>query len=202
MKTLVLFVTMMALGSQVFAAATLRVPFILANDSNGKTAPVAKLNKQLVQAGLPTLPEYIEIKSSDNGRALIAAAREKLDQALISLGEDPEEIRFEGGDVPTAVDLPGAKTCYIGNAMEVIAIAESLTDSLYSEQFTPHALKYKSVVISLHDAIDLKDPSTVEWLEQSSLWKNWKGNNENLLIMSSVSDSGDDLQESLIPTCL
>ena len=35
----------------------------------------------------------------------------------------------------------------------------------------------------------------------SKLWKNWKADNESILILSSVGDGGDDVQASLIPIC-
>ncbi|MNT19407.1 hypothetical protein D3C72_1546670 [compost metagenome] len=200
-KTVLALMTIL-FSSQVFAAATLRIPFILVDDNTGRTAPVRLLNVKLAAAGLKTLPEFIVISTNDNGIKKIEAAQEQLAKAISALGEDPEMIRLEGGEVPTAADIKQFSTCYTGNPEEVNDIAQGLTDILYSEQMTMHAMKYKNQVLSLSEGTEMDDPDTQEFFNEGSpLWKNWKGQNEDLLILSSTSDSGDDVQESLIPRC-
>lgn len=202
MKKFVFALTTLLFSTQVFAAATLRVPFMLGDDNTGKTIPVAALNAKLAAAGKATLPEFIDISSKENGYNKINAAKAKLASALKSLGEDPEVIRLDGGYYPTSADVNQNITCYKGNALEVADIAQNLTDVLYSEQMVQIAMKYKNKTVGLQEGTELDDGDTQDWLnENSELWKNWSGQGEDLLILSSIGDGGDDVQESLIKRC-
>lgn len=202
MKKFVYALTTILFSTQVYAAATLHIPFMIVNDSNGKTASVAALNAKLAAAGKATLPEAIEISSRENGPKKIEAAKAKLAAALTSLGVDSDEIRLYGGYYPTSADDGQNITCYRGKARDVVDIAQELTDVLYSEQMIMMAMKYKSEALSLQEGTELDDQDTADFLNNGSeLWKNWKGQNEDLLILSSVGDGGDDVQESLIKRC-
>jgi hypothetical protein len=58
--------------------------------------------------------------------------------------------------------------------------------------------KYKNTT----EFSDSDDEDTQEFLNDGSkIWKNWKGQNESLLILSAIGDGGDDVQESLIKKC-
>lgn len=201
MKKFVFALTIVLFSTQVFAAATLRVPFMLADDNNGKTIPVAALNAKLAAAGKATLPEYIDISTNENGFNKITAAKDQLSNALKSLGANAKDIRLYGGYYPTSADTQQNVTCYKGNALEVARIAAKLADVFYSDQMTQFAMKYKSQTISLQDDIQLDDQDTQDFLSQSELWKNWSGQGEDLLILQSIGDGGDDVQESLIKLC-
>lgn len=202
MKQLGVLIATLLLSFQVFAAATLRVPVVLVDDSNGTTAPVTELNAKLTQAGLPNLPLFVDISTRSNGYKMIETLDKKIKNSLIALGEDGDSLRLHGGYVPTNADLAGHETCYKGDATQVYQILSTLTDILYSEQMTMHVMAYKNEKISVEEGTELDDPDTEEYFaSKSSLWKNWQGDSEDLLILSSIGDDGTDIQESLIKRC-
>lgn len=201
MKKIGLLVSTMLLSTQVFAAATLRIPVMIINDENEKIVPAAVFNAKLAAAGLKPLPEYITVSTGEKGYKKIEVLSAQVDKAVTALGGDPNGIRLEGGFTPGDVDTKEYYTCYTGNPLEVPSIVETLTDALYSDQLSMHAMKYKNVTKALYYQIDLEDADTKAFFSESEKWKNWKGQNEDILILSSTSDGGDDLQESLIQRC-
>lgn len=201
MNKFVFALTTVLFSTQVFAAATLHIPVILVDDSNGKMATVKALNAKLAAAGQPTLPEYFDVSTGDNGHKKVKEIQAKVDKALQALGLSTDEIRLEGGYVPTSADIKPNVTCYTGNPAEVSDIVGGLTDIFYSDQLNMFAEKYKNTVTALDGNMDLNDQDTQDFLSESALWKNWTGQGEDLLILSSISDGGDDVQESLIKYC-
>lgn len=202
MKKFVYALTTILFSTQVFAAATLHIPVILVDDSNGKASTVKALNAKLSAAGQATVPEYFDVSTGEDGHKKVAEVQAKIDVALKSLGIATDEIRLEGGYVPTDADIKPNVTCYRGNPAEVADIVGSLTDIFYSDQLNMFAQKYKNTTTVLDSNMDLEDQATADFLSGGSkLWKNWKGQNEDLLILSSVTDGGDDVQESLIKRC-
>lgn len=198
MNKLVLALTTVLISGQVFAAATLRVPIQLEDD--GPT--LAQANSALKAKGLELIPAYLEISSSEDGYKKMKAFQDKVAAEFNQLGSDYQNTMIDGGLVPAQNDQGASETCYTGNALEVPDIVGSLTDIFYSDQLTMFALKYKNTAKSLSDNLDLNDPEMQKQLNQSSsLWKNWSGKNDDLLILSSVGDDGDDTQESLIHKC-
>ncbi|WP_413290672.1 hypothetical protein [Bdellovibrio sp. HCB337] len=199
MKKLGLLVSTMLLSTQVFAAATLRIPVMIVDDNTNTITPVATLNLKLAASGFKTLPEYVTISTSDDGYKKIQNVEDQLAKAVTALGGDPEVIRLEGGDVPTGADTKQNYTCYTGNPLEIPDVIGKLTDVLYTEQLTMHVLKYKKTTKAIYDQVDLEDNE--DFFNESEIWKNWQGQNDDLLILSSTNDSGDDIQESLIKRC-
>ncbi|MNL28391.1 hypothetical protein D3C87_1500310 [compost metagenome] len=99
--------------------------------------------------------------------------------------------------VPTDNDTPMYHTCYKGNAEDVSDIVAGLTDVLYSDQLMMWGYKYQSTT----NLFEGSEESADYLNDESALWRNWDGQSEDLLILSATSDSGDDVQESLIPKC-
>ena len=106
-------------------------------------------------------------------------------------------MTMTGGTVPTEVDTPQFFTCYKDNAQEVPEIVSGLADALYSEQMNRWGYKFKDVMV-----LENPEDQTNQYLnDESALWRNWSGQGDDLLILSATNDSGDDVQESLIPKC-
>lgn len=200
MKKLGLVLTTVLFSTQVFAAATLRVPLLLNDGNSDKNVPVAALNAKLAAKGIQGFPESLDI-TADTGYNTFQAAQQKLAQILKSLGEDPEEMSFVVGLFPTAIDTAQSRTCYTGNPTEVPDAIRSLIDIGYSDQLNMFAMKYKQTATPIDENTDLTDSDTQDFLNGSNKWKNFKGQDESILILSSVGDGGDDIQESLIPKC-
>lgn len=201
MKKLGLVLTTVLFSTQVFAAATLRIPLLLNDGQSDTNVPVAALNAKLAAKGIQGFPESLDIANTKGGNAPLKAAQDKLVQILKSLGENPNGLRFVGGFYPTEIDTAQSKTCYTGNPAEVPDAIGNLTDIFYSDQLNMFAMKYKNTAIAIGDNVDLEDPDTQDFLNSSDPWKNWKGQDESILVLASIGDGGDDIQESLIPKC-
>lgn len=196
MKKLALVLSTVLLSSQVFAAATLRLPIFL--EGNQAPIPIAEVNKELAAVGAAGIPIYLEISSSDNGYDKVKDFEAKVAKVLTALGDKYQNVMISGGLVPGAVDTAKYSTCYTGDAKDVADIISGLTDIYYSDQLSMWGYKYKNNTVYMNS----DDDETKDFLnEGSKRWKNWKGQGEDLLILSATGDGGDDVQESLITKC-
>jgi hypothetical protein len=196
MKKFVLALSTLLFTAQVYAAATIRLPIFIEDDKG--PIPVAEINKELAAIGAPAIPEYLEVSTSDKAYDKIEAFKQKAEETLKTLGTKYEYAMVQGGLFPGAIDTAEYFTCYKGNALEVPALVQSMSDIYYSDQMTVWAYKYKNTTEYLNET----DDDAVDFINsESPAWKNWKGQNEDLLILSAVTDGGDDVQESLIQKC-
>lgn len=88
--------------------------------------------------------------------------------------------------------VPGL--CYKGNPAKVIDVIQSGTDTAFSDQLVIQGWRYKT-------AKHFSDGN--EEYEDSfpDVWKDWRGTGTALLVVSSQSDGGDDLNPAVIPRC-
>ncbi|MDG0815773.1 hypothetical protein [Bdellovibrio svalbardensis] len=193
MKKLILALITGFLGPHVFAS-TLRIPLVLEGD---RLIPATEINTKLKALRMPLLPLYYEISDSDNGYQKVKALDAFIAKSLSALGAEYENMGRVWGRVPGSGDVAGFATCYMGNPEGVVNIVSNLADVVYSDQLNVFGYRYKN-----QKKIYSEDESTEEFLSESSqLWRGWTGQGENLLILSSVGDGGDDVNESLIQRC-
>lgn len=196
MKKFVLALSTLLFTAQVYAAASIRLPIFIEGD-NGPI-PVAEINKELAAIGVSAIPEYLEVSTSEKAYEKIDAFQIKAEATLKTLGEKYEYSMVQGGHYPGNVDTAEYFTCYKGNAIEIPELVQSMTDVYYSDQMTVWGYKYKNTKVLLNE-VDEETEGYVS--DESALWKNWSGQGEDLLMLSSIGDDGDDVQESLIKKC-
>jgi hypothetical protein len=91
------------------------------------------------------------------------------------------------------------KTCYVGKPDEAVGIAANLADSFYSDQLGYWGWKYKNTVRYEEDTEEDEINAILD--QESPAWKNWKGNDESILLISHTSDDGDDVLTGIIVKC-
>jgi hypothetical protein len=108
---------------------------------------------------------------------------------------------FRINDIIIPTDFPGGmsdgvhKTCYRGDATEALIIASLMGDSVYSDQLGIWGWKYQDEV----HLIDAKNESTLANI--SSEWRNFKGIDESILILSHENDDATDFNAGIIVKC-
>jgi len=196
MKKLVLALSTLLFTAQVYASASIRLPIFI-EDDNGPI-PVAEVNKELVAIGSPAIPEFLEVSTNEKAYDKIDAFTRTAEATLKTLGAKYEYAMVQGGLYPGHIDTAEYSTCYKGNATEIPALVQSMSDIYYSDQMTVWGYKYRNTKVLMNS----DDEETDEFINsQSALWKNWSGQGEDLLMLSSIGDGGDDVQESLIKKC-
>ena len=177
----------------------LKVP-VMIEKADGTNVPVSELNQDLKKARTPELEEYITISTDDKDTyKTVEAYKVRVEASIQLIGKAWTDASFQGPLFPTAGDDGNHQTCYKGDAHAVSDLVNASADSIFSEQLSQFAMKYKKETV-FYNAVD--EVETDKLLEaESALWKSWKGDDESILILSSVGDDGDDVQESLIPVC-
>jgi hypothetical protein len=178
---------LLTIFSQTLCAATLEIPLFANN--NGELVSLEMINTHL---GLSGEHKFLEKLIVENNPISIKTAHE----AYWDLFKRTEEL-----EIPVALDIPGQnrdrnhRTCYRGMPSEAVEIVASLGDSVYSDQLGIWGWKYKK-------EIHLIDAKSSTFLDQhSSTWKNWKVNDETILILSHQNDEASDINEGIIRAC-
>lgn len=198
MKKMILALTTLLFSSHVFAAATLRIPIYIEGDRD--PIPAIEINKKLKAVGAPLIPLYVEVSTGEDGYEKFKALDQLIEKSLAALGKDYEYVMRDSEMIPAANAISGFETCYKGNPHDVPGVASSLTDVAYSDQMNLWGYKFKNHTELLTD--DDEDGFLNNLLsERSDLWKNWNSKNDDILILSAVGDSGDDVNESVISKC-
>lgn len=191
MKTILL---LLSLISNFAMATTLRIPVAIRGENY---ISVKDFNQQFKLKDADKIPEYFII---ENNLASIEKARAdfwKLNEKIDSIKENKGftlDITYPGFENKIA-----GKTCYIGNAAEAVDIAFGLADGIYSDQLSLTAWKFKNQVHAYEDSETKRIDEMLN--ENSTIWKNFKGTDETILIVSSQSDDGDDINEGFIYKC-
>lgn len=159
--------------------------------------PVSEVNGTLVAKGQAPQLEAVDLSVGKTFDAI--AASEKLDAVLAAAGLGNAESA--GELVPGSYRKGKIMTCFTGDGNGVVDIVLANTDSFYSEQFVLIGWKFGAKTV-YNESIDQSDKSQLENLKaQSKLWKYYKAKSDAVVILASVRDGGDDVQESYIPRC-
>lgn len=178
-----------------FGTTSLNIPLVLVNGS--KKVDVTTINKKLHSVHKPLLPTSVIFSSGDEYMENVNKVNSQVADAARAL--EMPELDSLGENFPGRENNEKNKTCYIGDSHEVVPLIQDMGDNVYSGQLTIQGYKYKNEV---HIVDSANEEQTEAYLnENSEVWKNWKGNDETLLLISSVGDSGDDINESVIPEC-
>ena len=194
MKTILLLITLMS--SSAFAT-TLKIPFFI--EDNNQLISVSQINKQYNLKGADKLQEVLVIT---NTKRSIQEARDAywvLYSKVETLAEKVQKNFFLAGDHPGGFKINDVKTCYTGSPDEAVEIAANMSDSIYSDQLGIFGYKFKNKITYLEgfDQDEMADFLNT----QSATWKNWKSTNDDILVLSHETDSGDDVNEGIIIKC-
>lgn len=189
MKTLLLLTSLMS--TSLMAKTIVKIPLFV--ELNNKQVSTAEINKKYKLQGEDKLVEVLIVdntaKSAEAARNTYWAQNEKVDQISEKLG------------VSFYLDLgtPGNNDCYLGNPAEAVSILGGLADGPFSDQLGFWGWKYKNET-HFEDSYDSEESNNA-LNEGSKIWKNWKGYDDSILLVSHISDSGDDMIEAVIKTC-
>ena len=196
----------MLVSSSVFATTTpktvLHVPLFVEVSSGNPMSPtydyvpVSEVNKTLVAKGQAAQQEFVDLDETTKFDSF--AVGEALEAAIEAAGL---KKMVSGGELTPASHSAGdIKTCYRGDASGVLAIVENNTDNLYSDQYTFLGMRIGSKT-QLSDSVSEGDDGEKYLTEGSEAWAKYDTSSDDVLILASVGDDGDDIQESLIPRC-
>lgn len=188
MKTATLLIACL-MSSTLIAKTT--VVFPLQIEIDNKIVTSAEINKKFNLKGTDKLVETLTVTNEKNStqkaRDLFWAQHSKVEE----LSEKLNENFF--------LALSGPDSCYIGAPAEAVQILNGLTDGPFSDQQVISGYRYKKV-INFMDSQNEEESN--DYLNRESMaWKNWKGNDESILIVYSTSDGGDDINEALVTKC-
>ena len=162
-----------------------------------RSMPVRWLNAKIKKAGLKPIPESVEITNSKDAKQFDKIS-EEITAAAEKLGPEYKGMSMANESSPGENYAGDVTTCYTGRASDVPGLISDLTDVYYSEQLGLWGWKYKSK--TNYDA-SLDDGG--KWLEENApkVWKNWRGDDDTVLILTHEGDDGDDIEVALIKRC-
>lgn len=198
MNKLVLSLVTFLISSNVFAT-TVRVPLFVQNDATEKIYTMDQINPLLIAKGEKPFPLYVEFTETSVQKFDYKAYGnlfQRIDEALQRAGltdyhQQSEYVPAEHNNTARI------KTCYIGDGTKVLGIVTSLGDTFYSDQYSWHGWKFKNQTHFQDDSNETQDFLK----EGSQTWANWNVKSDSVLILASIGDGGDDIQESVIPVC-
>lgn len=194
----ILLVTSLFLSAQAFAVATLKVPVFV---ETNKKVPAAVANKDAAAEGLTErLPIFVTFADNKDNEQTLEDLGAQVQVLMKKLGAWYKHGELATELYPTQNNYKTLVTCYTGKPEDVIELVYNLTDAYFSEQMTLEGWKYKK---ETHYSENLADDEDGQKFlsEGSQIWRDFKGNSEDLLILASVGDGGDDIQESVIQKC-
>lgn len=194
MKTILLLTTL--ISSSAFAT-TLKIPLFV--EDNNQTIPVSKINKQYKLQGADKIQEVLVITNTTQSIQEARDAYWIVYSKVETLAEKVQKNLNLAGDHPGGFKVNDIKTCYIGSPDEAVEIVGSMSDSIYSDQLGIFGYKFKKQTTYL-EGLD-QDEMTEFLNDQSAAWKNWKSTNDDILVLSHETDSGDDVNEGIIVKC-
>lgn len=165
----------------------LRVPLL---DAEGKF--LSSHNDALEREGLPTIDDdFIEFDSTnlERGRRKWAAVSTIVDDAQMK-DIDVEMLNYAEPFEYERRDSKGI--CWKGNAIKAIGITSELTDSVFSDQLSVHGWRYKAQKEMVQN---------VDEADMPSIWREWRGRGEAILMITASSDDGSEMNVGLIPKC-
>ncbi len=190
MKTAMAFLIALA-STAIMAETTITLPLFV--EVNNELVKTSAINKKYKLKGDEKLVEQIIIgtsaKSTMDARNLFWAENEKADKVAAKYN----------ADFFLAMLRPENVECYSGKPWDAVGIIGNLTDGPFSDQMGFWGWRYKSE-IHLEESDDYE--ATVSALnKRSSEWKNWKGLDESILVITHQTDDGDDINEAVIKAC-
>lgn len=176
-------------STSLMAKTTITLP--LEVELNGKTLTAAEVNKKLKLKGEDKIIETLVVSNDRD-------AYSKAHKTYWAVNAQVEELASKVNQ-KMYLTLSNPKGCYVGNASEAVTIISNLADGPFSDQLGLFGYKYKKETNILET--DAEEEIKELLAAESATWRNWKGNDESILIAFHVSDGGDDLNEVIITKC-
>lgn len=181
---------------------TVRIPLMLSPDGYNETIVHSSvLNPRLVKAGVPALPTTIEIADDEKDIPGKIQRLNKLVNASLS------KIGYHDGilasdNVPGDMD-PGAtgfETCFTGDPDLVAEVTTRVGPAIYSPLYEVIASRYQD---DMTDGLGRKinQETNAVLTEGSVKWQKWDARLDAVLIISTVGEDRDDMQESVLKRC-
>jgi hypothetical protein len=188
-------------------ASTLRVPIVESIEvkkSKHVKKLVAERNPELKKAGLAEFPESLTVQQGGKGHddflALFSRAEEASEK--LKLKDAIELIAFgDGSELEGPFGKSKQSFCYTGGAKQAVALVQTVTDSVLSDQFTLKAWKFKKQAFDA-EGKPFKDSDQAEFESDfPDIWKEWRGEGEAILLISSTSDGGEENNPTVLRKC-
>lgn len=186
-------------GSLHLSAAGLRYPLlyeIQTPDGSYEFKLLSSFNDSLAKRQLEPIPEYVTLTNSDQADKTLAKWGTYVENHLASEpGLDSVFLVTGSLSIVASENLKENRICYVGSALESVAIIDDLISIAFSEQQNLIGWKYK-------DKFHI-DP---EWPQESNetlpeIWKQWNTKENSILYVWFETDSGDDVNAVTIPKC-
>lgn len=183
------------------AQIAIEIPVFVEGVNAATAIPVALVNPELQKKGLDPLPEKMVITDSDPFDYWTLDS--KVTQTLEKAGYPNGNLVLE--NVPTMNANGEFHTCYRGDATRLADLVQNLSDGPYSDQLVVQGWKFKDqkAFLNMEYPDDSGEAQTLDRLfaKKSRAWADFDTSSEDVLILTSFSDDGTDLNESLIPLC-
>ena len=174
----------------------LRVPLAI-DDGNGKLTSISSFNAQAKAAQLTGFARYTFVDTSTKFSEKMSSYDARL-QALAAKAH----ITIEGEMVAFASSLNdftvGSQVvCYIGDPKQVADVSASQSDSMMGDMYIVWGWRHKKTKTlddQIEDAGDADDFFGSDWTD-------WNTASNDVLIMSTNSDSGDNPGSAVVPPC-
>jgi hypothetical protein len=144
---------------------------------------------------LKALPDVVEIKNATDADRVEKLREYFDDKVMKAVGAPDQAMPAWGPDSFTMNGPPGL--CYRGNALKVAAFLEEIAGRALSEQLIIHGWRYKNVKKFGDD--NVSEPGADEGFP--AVWRQWRGQGEAVLVVSSTNDDGDEFSPAIIPRC-
>lgn len=176
-------------SSTLLAETVLRIPLFV--EEKNKLVSTAEINKKYNLKGEDKLLEELVVTTS------LDSQRKTHDIYWKENGKADEVSSKLNADF--YLTMPNPSGCYTGKPSETVDIVAGLTDGPFSDQMGIWGWKYKNQT-NLDEDSD-QEEVLAHLNQNSAIWKNWKGKDESILILTHESDDGDDIIESVITKC-
>lgn len=172
---------------------SLRVPLVL-EDADGKTLSITSFNEQAKAVGVTGFARYTfvdpDTQFSDKMSSYDMRLQELATKAGITI--DGEMMRFASSLEDYKIGTQGV--CYIGDPKEAADVSSSQGDSMMGDMYIVWGWRHQETTF-LDDAIEDADA------EFGTDWSGWDTASDDVLIMATNSDGGDNPSGAVVPPC-
>ncbi len=187
--------------------ASLRIPIVeyVKKGHSYKTQLVATRNAQWTAAGLQAIPEFVTVDENTQAKPFTDVAERIENESERAIGADTslELVQYSDGSALEGGFGRGKQgLCYTGSPKRAVELITSLTDAVFSDQFSLWAWKYKKLAFDGYGE-PFADSEEAEYEADSypDVWKEWRGQGDAILLISSTSDGGEERNPTIVRKC-
>lgn len=171
----------------------LRIPLLAEDLKTEATSKMSAYNTQLATESIAPIPDFLDV-SDEASASHYSDLREQFSDAASKLNLTVQD--FTRGIDPAGYADAGNPICYLGDPHSVVDLIMTSADLIFSDQIGIHGWRYKAEKHAVDD-----DPDTDLADDLPDEWKNWKGTDESVLVLTHVGDDGDDVAAAIISPC-